>query len=174
METFNRQLLSWFVSSCLFAHPGNMEQQYHSFWWHICLPQTNLSPIFTVFLALFWSPPTRISGSVAAKYSFTFTSSCLLCLPAVQCCAGSVWWVFRAIFTENSCLVWLKTGFTRAVRVNQNNKVSVCKTETVTWKELWELSGTAVLGINVCGCLSRYIWSVVHLKILIMHSELTN
>ncbi len=77
----------------------------------------NGSPIFTLFLALFWSPPTL----------------------SVVCC-----WVNQSFFIENSCLLWPKTALVRAVRVNQNSKVVGQKTKTLmlNWsKGLLILSG---------------------------------
>lgn len=71
-----------------------------------------------------------------------------LCLP-FGAAAGSKQGVYRCIFGKNSCLLQLEMGSLSAVRVNQNSKVTSCKTKTMRRMMLKKLStswGIAELG----------------------------
>lgn len=85
------------MANMLFAHPADMEH-------HL-----SVCPIFTLLVALLWSPLT-----IEEKYL------ALLCVFGPEQCRWIFGWILFFI-TENSCLMQLKTSL---IRVNQNGKVA--------------------------------------------------
>lgn len=102
-------VMNLFVSSFLFTHPRDTE--------HLFL------------LALFQSSPTpRVNVMLNVhplKANFVY-----LLFRAGQ------WVSVGAFVAESSCLLRLELQSMKAVRVNQNNKVAGCKTQTVSWNML--------------------------------------